>query len=442
MNPADSAAVPVAAKRTDSVMRYDNHSNSLRRRLLLKILEEREMPSAVGFLTDTGHNFEFNHCAAATAVVGTGVVGEPVVLTATVHASANVTGTVKFFAGDKLLGTLPITNGSATMATTELPAGRSQMTAEFNSDRALYTSRDVTVIRLAEPSADSKFISSVLADVAAEYHIPGLSAAVVVGNKVVTGAAGVREAGVEAPVPVGDSFHLGSTTKAMTATLTGVLVEKGLLRWDSTVAEIFPELKGKIVPQYEIATLQQLLSHTAGVINDSDVVTDPAAYPGLPERYAGYAGAVPNTARADFLPLLLSQTPTNAVGEFHYSNFGYSVVGAALERRTGLSYEAMMQKYVFGPLGMNTAKFTDAFAPQRGVIRQPVGHNAEDGKPVSTSDPFFQLNAISIQNPAGSNLAMSAGDWGKFIRFQLGQTVNQPAARPRRERQADPGDAP
>jgi CubicO group peptidase (beta-lactamase class C family) len=43
-----------------------------------------------------------------------------------------------------------------------------------------------------------------------------------------------------------DIVHLGSCTKAMTATLAGRFIEEGKLRWNTTIAEVFPEWKGQM----------------------------------------------------------------------------------------------------------------------------------------------------------------------------------------------------
>jgi CubicO group peptidase (beta-lactamase class C family) len=42
-------------------------------------------------------------------------------------------------------------------------------------------------------------------------------------------------------VTTNDVFHIGSCTKSMTATLTAMLIEEGKLRWDTTIADVFPE---------------------------------------------------------------------------------------------------------------------------------------------------------------------------------------------------------
>ena len=77
------------------------------------------------------------------------------------------------------------------------------------------------------------------------YGLPALAAAVVErGHITAAGAVGTRRAGTVTPVTLDDRFHIGSDTKAMTALLAAMLVEAGALRWDSTVAAVFPELAG------------------------------------------------------------------------------------------------------------------------------------------------------------------------------------------------------
>ena len=61
------------------------------------------------------------------------------------------------------------------------------------------------------------------------------------------------------PMTTNDVFHIGSCTKSMTATLAAMLIDEGKLRWDTTIADIFPELKGRMDKQYETVTVEQLL---------------------------------------------------------------------------------------------------------------------------------------------------------------------------------------
>jgi len=62
---------------------------------------------------------------------------------------------------------------------------------------------------------------------------------------------------------------IDSDTKAMTALLAAMLVDEGKLRWDSTVAQVFPELAPNMNPGLRGVTLEQLLSHTSGLPSDN-----------------------------------------------------------------------------------------------------------------------------------------------------------------------------
>ena len=82
------------------------------------------------------------------------------------------------------------------------------------------------------------------------------------------GVAGVRKRGDDEKATIDDKFHIGSCTKAMTATLVGTFVERGDLSWDATTEELFPDLD--IHDGYRRVTLRRLLAHVGGVPYDID----------------------------------------------------------------------------------------------------------------------------------------------------------------------------
>ena len=109
-------------------------------------------------------------------------------------------------------------------------------------------------------------LSEMLETIRAKHKLPSLAAAVVVDGKVVaTNAAGVRRYGTAVKVTPEDKFHIGSDTKSMTATVAGMLVEKGKISWTTTIAESFPEFVNNIHSDYRSATLEQLLANRGGV---------------------------------------------------------------------------------------------------------------------------------------------------------------------------------
>ena len=97
-------------------------------------------------------------------------------------------------------------------------------------------------------------------------EVPALSAAAADKTGVIfADVAGVRVARGSSEVERDDAFHIGSCTKAMTATLVGMAVEEGKLRWDMTLSEALPEIAGEMHEQYKGVTIAQLLRHRSGM---------------------------------------------------------------------------------------------------------------------------------------------------------------------------------
>ena len=106
------------------------------------------------------------------------------------------------------------------------------------------------------------------------------------------GAVGVRKRGTEIPVTLSDQWHLGSDGKIMTSTLIARLVERGQLRWDTTLAEVFPEVAGQMHPDFRQVTLLQLLSHRAGLPENLNL----RAYSGADARNCASAPSKMNSS--------------------------------------------------------------------------------------------------------------------------------------------------
>jgi CubicO group peptidase (beta-lactamase class C family) len=255
----------------------------------------------------------------------------------------------------------------------------------------------------APPPAAPKDISLLLAPVIERHNVPGMTAAVIEGNRVIaTGAAGVRKRGGRDKVMVGDKFHIGSCTKTMTATLCAMLVEEGTLKWDTTIAAAFPEARS-VHADYRAVTLEQLLNNRGG----APVHIEPAVWSSLWEP-RGVA------ARRKVLDTVFSQPPQVKPGtEYVYSNFGYSLAGHMAEKAARKPWEDLMREKLFHPLKMTSAGFG---APlDRGGARQPRGHTTA-GEPVEPTRPDAD-NPAAI-GPAGT-VHCSVSDWARFIALHL-----------------------
>src|SRR5262245_58643834 len=109
-------------------------------------------------------------------------------------------------------------------------------------------------------------IARLLDPIRRNYNLPAVGGAIVTSKGLIgVGVTGVRKAGTDVLATTDDRWHLGSDTKAMTATMIGLLVQQGKLRWDSTIGEVFTDLASGSRSPLTKATLLQLLSHRAGV---------------------------------------------------------------------------------------------------------------------------------------------------------------------------------
>ncbi len=236
-----------------------------------------------------------------------------------------------------------------------------------------------------------------------QFELPALGAAIVTlrgcQSLAVTGG---RKKGDKPPVTPEDLWHLGSNTKAMTATLAAIAVEEGKLRWDSTLGEVFPrqrELKKSPLAQ---ATLTHLLSHWSGLPANAPWGTLMLGGGKLQDQRAA---ALELAARTPHLP-----TP----GQKHeYSNYGYALAGHMLEEVWNASWEDLMRRCLFAPLGIQYAGFGGVGKPGR--IDQPWPHNGQ-GEPMPQNGPLVDNPAVL--GPAGT-VHMSLEDWSRFIAEHL-----------------------
>ena len=251
----------------------------------------------------------------------------------------------------------------------------------------------------AEPAPPLDDLAAVLEPIRAKHGLPALAAAVLKDGKVAAlGAVGKRQAGGDEPVTVDDRWHLGSLTKAMTATLIARLVERKRLSWGLTLEKAFPGLK--MDPGFKGVTLEQLLTHTGGFPAE--------APPALWEELWRMKGT-PSEQRMSLVKGILSGKPAGS--GYLYSNVGYALTGAIAERREKKAWEELLKEEIFGPLGMNSSGFG---APGTG---QPLGHVWKDGSAVPVPPGPNADNPPGIA-PAGAVHA-SLRDWAQFALVHL-----------------------
>jgi CubicO group peptidase (beta-lactamase class C family) len=248
---------------------------------------------------------------------------------------------------------------------------------------------------------EDRHLSRVLAPIRDDHHLPGLIGAVVRGDSLAAiGAAGIRKVGSSEPIQVRDRVHLGSCTKAMTATLIGMLVDDGLLTWSTTVRDVFPQIAPQLHPDFRAATLSHLLTHRSGLPHDT-------SWRNLP-------GSSLTDQRRAALRALLSSPPLARPGTVYaYSNAGYVLAGLMAEEVSGQPWEELMQERLFNPLRMSTAGFGPPGGASSGRVDEPWGHRETQGR----VEPVLLDNAPSM-GPAAA-VHSSVPDWSKFASLHL-----------------------
>jgi len=245
------------------------------------------------------------------------------------------------------------------------------------------------------PKADER-VDRNLAAVRDRHKLPGIIGAVVKGESLAAiGAVGVRKLGSDDPIRATDRVHLGSDTKAITATLLGMLVDQKALTWSSTVGDVFPKLAKNVHPDFRGVTLWQLLTHRSGL---------PANGP-----WWTLKGRTTTEKRRDLLVRMMKNAPESKPGTaFLYSNVGYAIAGLMAEQVTSKPWEDLFRERIFAPLGMATAGFGPPGTP--GQLDEPWGHDGK-GRP-------SQFDNAPALGPAGTVHA-SVPDWAKFVSLHL-----------------------
>ena len=255
------------------------------------------------------------------------------------------------------------------------------------------------------------FLEQTLAAVREKDHLPAVAALVQIDGKLAAEAAlGVRALGHSESVTTSDRWHIGSDTKAVTATLIARLVEQGIMRFDDTLAASFSGFAAAMDPAYRNVTVTQLLSHTAGL----PPLTDDKDLPAFLAVIKSANGV--KAQREAIARKYLTMPPASKAGDFAYSNLGFIIVGAIAEARTGKNWEDLIREQIFTPLGIKSAGFGPPGTP--GKLDQPWGHEEKAGKLVALDPASADADNPPVLGPAGT-INITLKDWLLFAQDQL-----------------------
>ncbi len=249
-----------------------------------------------------------------------------------------------------------------------------------------------------------------LVDFRDRFAVPGVGAAVVASSGALDAAVvGTRRRGGSEPVEIGDQWHIGSCAKAMTAALYARLVERGDTEWGVPIGGFFPDLADRTDPGWLGPTIDEVLLCRSGM----------KANLSRTEMLNAWEDTSPVTDQRTRAVLSALSRPPRSRGTFRYSNLGYIVVGAAIDRIGGMPFEEALQVILLEPLGIRSAGFgppPDVWGHQPklqiGALTTGRGSPAQPG--------LARSDNPAVMTPAG-RLHLALADWAKFQHLFLNQ---------------------
>jgi len=206
------------------------------------------------------------------------------------------------------------------------------------------TTTAATASTAANLPSDTELAEFARAALTAAYLTDGPGAAVLVrrqGKTVLREGFGLANLDQAVPIEPEDVFEIGSVTKQFTGAALLRLAEEGKLALEDPVTKFLPDLPAA----YQAITLTQLLTHTGGV----------PSYTSMPEWRPRWR----EDMSLDTLIGLFRDKPLDFVPgqSWSYSNSGYILLGAVIERASGKSYEDYVEQELFAPLGMTNSRY-------------------------------------------------------------------------------------
>lgn len=192
-------------------------------------------------------------------------------------------------------------------------------------------------------------------------------------------------------------FRIGSLTKQFTAVAILMLAEQGKLSVSDDIRKTLPDFptRGKKI------TIEHLLTHTSGIPN----YTDPPEYMGNMHK---------DRTVSEMIDTFRNEPLQFEPGErFAYSNSGYFLLGAIIEKVSGMSYADFVARNIFEPLGMKDTAYEghERSAARRieGYGRAPTGGYVV-ARPVSMTQPYAAGSLMSTVDDLGRwDAAITAG---------------------------------
>ncbi len=237
----------------------------------------------------------------------------------------------------------------------------------------------------------------------AKQKVPGLAFAIVQNDQLVHAKGyGVKKLGGTAAVGAHTVFEVGSTTKAFTSALVGMLVDQGTLNWNDSVVDRLPKFAMYDPWVTREFRIDDLMAQRSGMPGYS---LDPMSTLGWPRQ-----------AIADAVAFV--EPVYSARSEYSYVNSLWLHASFLVEKYGGLSWENAMARRILGPLGMTESTVDPEVVPMLDDIA--TGHiTLSSGTPWVIPADWPYRGWLDTYGPAGS-LRSNVVDMSKWARLHLG----------------------
>ncbi|WP_300492182.1 serine hydrolase [Flavobacterium sp.] len=240
-------------------------------------------------------------------------------------------------------------------------------------------------------------VDSVLTSVLKDQHIAGFAVAVVKGNDVIYSKGfGYRDVENKKPVTTNTLFAIGSSSKAFTASLLGLLRKEGKLTFEDKAVDLLPQLRFYNNEMNNQIILRDLMAHRTGL-----------------SRY-DLSWYLFNTKNRDsIISRVRYMQPSAAVREkWFYNNFMYLAQGMIAERFSGKTWEENIKEKLFIPLEM-TRSNTDIKTFQNDSDAA-LPYTVEKDNTIKKID-YYNINGMG---PAGS-INSSVNDMANWLKVWI-----------------------
>jgi beta-lactamase class C len=233
---------------------------------------------------------------------------------------------------------------------------------------------------------------------AASDQISGMAAVIVKDDKILLQrGVGFADASAGRAMTPDSVFRLASLSKAFASALTAMLVDDGMLSWDTRVTGVLPTFELQDAAASGRLTVRDILSQRAGLPHNT--------YDNLLEAETPYEELVEKLRE---VPMACN------VGEcYGYQNVTFSLIGDITYAVSGDFFYHQVEKRIFHPLGMDTATYGRTALEASADWARPHTRRAHGWTPIPIKESYYHV-------PPAAGVNASIRDMGKWLIAQMG----------------------